>query len=296
MTRHKALIELIRPKQWVKNLFVFLPMFFGGHMNTAEAWIEASLAFVSFSLIASAVYCINDVQDRDSDRLHPVKRSRPVASGTVSPFAATVLSIFLVGAAECMTWFGIQDGEMAVAAIISFYFVLNLAYTFGLKKIAIVDVIIIAFGFVLRLFAGGYACDIALSPWIVLMTFLLTLFLAFAKRRDDVVLRKRENIVVRPNTQHYNLAFMNHVLGILAAVTMVCYIMYTVSPEVIERFHSDYVYVSSVFVLAALIRYFQLLIVLDKDGDPTRILWTDRFIQCCGVIWLAFFAMLIYII
>lgn len=156
------------------------------------------------------------------------------------------------------------------------------------------DIFVIAIGFVLRIMAGSIATGIALSHWIVLMTFLLALFLAFAKRRDDVVMYQENGVLVRKNVNRYNLAFMNQAITLTSGITMVCYIMYTVSPDVIDRFGSHYVYLTSIFVLAGLIRYLQITIVDVKSGSPTKVLMKDHFIQACIVCWILFFFAIIY--
>lgn len=288
------IIRLIRPAQWIKNLFVFLPLFFGGRMLSGDAWAHAGIAFAAFSLMASAIYCLNDIRDAETDRQHPEKRRRPVASGAVPVYVAWIVMILLVAGSECICWLALSDADSRVAAVINIYLILNIAYSLRLKQVAIVDVFIIALGFVLRLLAGGVACRIPLSPWIVLMTFLLALFLAFAKRRDDVIIRQRDGVVTRKTTHNYNMEFMNSVLCILASITMVCYMMYTVQPEVTARMDNNYIYISSILVLAGLIRYLQLAIVDEKSGDPTKILLHDKFIQLCCVLWILFFVLIIY--
>jgi 4-hydroxybenzoate polyprenyltransferase len=172
---------------------------------------------------------------------------------------------------------------------------MNLAYCIVLKHLAIVDVFIIAVGFVLRILMGGCATGIVVSHWIVLMTFLLALFLAFAKRRDDVVMYENTGIKARPNVNRYNLQFMNQSIGIVASITMVCYIMYTVSEEVIARLDSRYVYVTSIFVLAGIIRYLQVTMVDVKSGSPTKVLMKDRFVQLCLLCWVVSFAVILYL-
>lgn len=160
--------------------------------------------------------------------------------------------------------------------------------------ITIIDVFIIAFGFVLRIFVGGVAVGIHLSHWIILMTFLLALFLAFAKRRDDVVIYQETGVSARKNVNRYNLEFMNQTIGIIASITMVCYIMYTVSEEVVERMHTQYLYATSVFVLAGIVRYLQITIVDVKSGSPTKVLMKDRFVQLCIIGWILTFILILY--
>ena len=172
---------------------------------------------------------------------------------------------------------------------------LNIIYCIKLKQFAIVDVFIIAFGFVLRVVIGGVVAGIFISQWIVLMTFLLALFLAFAKRRDDVILHEAMGVTLRDNTNRYNLNFLNQTLTIIGSITMVCYMMYTVSDEVCARMNTHYLYLTSIFVLAGIIRYLQLTLVDDKSGSPTKILMKDRFIQLCILAWIISFIIIIYV-
>jgi 4-hydroxybenzoate polyprenyltransferase len=175
------------------------------------------------------------------------------------------------------------------------YYLLNIAYCVKLKHIAIVDVFIISTGFVLRVFAGGLATNVYISHWIILMTFLLALFLTFAKRRDDVVIYSKTEVKVRRNINRYSLEFINQAISIIASVTIVCYIMYTVSAEVIIHFQTSYLYITSIFVLAGIIRYMQLAIVDVKSGSPTKILLKDKFTQLCVIAWIITFFVIIYL-
>ena len=289
------LFKLIRPQQWVKNLFVFVPLFFAGQLFRLDALADTAVVFVAFCLMSSAVYCYNDIIDADADRRHPVKCHRPIASGAVSPRAAYVLMAVLtvLSAATLLMLSG--DMLTNVAFVFGFYYLLNLAYCSKLKQFAIVDVCIVAFGFVLRIFAGGFAGDIVLSKWIVLMTFLLTLFLSFSKRRDDVLRMNETGEAPRKNTVRYNLTFINQAVTITAAVTLMCYIMYTVSPEVTEHFGTDQLYLTSVFVLLGLLRYIQISVVDKKSGDPTKVILHDHFSQTVVVMWILAFLIIIYL-
>ena len=295
MKKVLSVLRLLRPHQWIKNGFVFLPMFFSGRILDTALWGEALMVFLAFSLTASAVYCLNDIRDVDFDRKHPKKRLRPVASGDVSLAEAYAILIILLAGAMAVCLFGLRVNSYGVCATVALYFALNVAYCMKLKQYSIIDVFIVSFGFVLRLVAGGVGCGIWLSPWIVCLTFLLALFLAFAKRRDDVVLRESEGLVARRNIVRYNLPFMNQTLGIIGAVTMVSYMMYAVSPEVEERLGSRYVYATSVFVLAGILRYLQIAIVDLNCGSPTKVLLKDRFIQCCILCWTLLFVAIIYL-
>jgi 4-hydroxybenzoate polyprenyltransferase len=184
--------------------------------------------------------------------------------------------------------------RLEVGAIIVGYFLLNLCYCAWLKHHAIIDVCIVAFGFVLRLLAGGLASGVVLSKWIVLMTFLVTLFMSFAKRRDDVIRMEQTGEAPRKNTIRYNLTFINEAITITAGVTLVCYIMYTVSPEVVQNFHTDYLYLTSIFVLVGLLRYIQIAVVDKKSGDPTKVILRDTFTQLIVLAWGLAFLVIIY--
>ena len=285
---------LIRPKQWAKNVFVLLPMFFG-HQLTDPATLQSSLlVFAAFSFIASSVYCINDLIDVEADRQHPVKCKRPIASGAVSRKQAWLLTVVmaLLSAATVLT---LSSHIWQVLAVLAGYYLLNIAYCTRLKNYAIIDVCVIAFGFVLRILAGGVATGISVSRWLVLMTFLLTLFLSLAKRRDDVLRMNVTGKAPRKNTIRYNLTFINQAITITASVTTVCYIMYCVSPEVVAAFGTPNLYLTTIFVIIGLLRYIQLAVVDEQSGDPTKIVWKDRFTQLVILAWLSSFLFLIYL-
>ena len=289
----KKTLLLIRPQQWIKNGFVLIPMFFGGRLLNADDVIASVVTFFAFSFAASAIYCFNDIVDVDADRRHPVKCHRPIASGAVSVPTAYALMAGLVLLSALLLFF-LPQRAGKTAGIVAFYFLLNMAYCLWLKRHAIIDVCTVAFGFVLRILAGGMACNVAVSNWLVLMTFLLALFLSFAKRRDDVLRMNETGEPPRRNTIRYNLTFVNQAITVTGTVTLVCYIMYTVSPEVVSRFHAPYLYLTSIFVLVGLLRYIQLTVVDEVSGDPTKILLRDRFTQAIVVAWIMAFLLIIY--
>lgn len=289
----KKTLLLIRPQQWIKNGFVLIPMFFGGRLLNADDVIASVVTFFAFSFAASAIYCFNDIVDVDADRRHPVKCHRPIASSAVSvPTAYALMAVLALLSALLLFFLPQRAGE--TAGIVAFYFLLNMAYCLWLKRHAIIDVCTVAFGFVLRILAGGMACDVAVSNWLVLMTFLLALFLSFAKRRDDVLRMNETGEPPRRNTIRYNITFVNQAITVTGTVTLVCYIMYTVSPEVVSRFHAPYLYLTSIFVLVGLLRYMQLTVVDEVSGDPTKILLRDRFTQAIVVAWIMAFLLIIY--
>lgn len=301
----KNYIKLIRPKQWTKNLFVMLPLFFSGSLLDTTDLLSSILTFFAFCFVASSIYCLNDVIDMEADRRHPVKCNRPIASGRISVAKAYLLMglllvmamlTLLLGASILEAPLGIQNQMFSVAMVMMSYWLLNLAYCTKLKEYAIIDVCVIAFGFVLRIVAGGLATDVVLSHWLVLMTFLLTLFLSFCKRRDDVLRMNETGEAPRKNTIRYNLTFINQVITVTGSITLVCYIMYTVSPEVTARFHTQYLYLTTVFVLLGLFRYLQIAVVDKKSGDPTKVILRDHFIQLVVVGWVLTFLLIIYIL
>lgn len=291
----KNLIRLIRPHQWVKNLVVLLPVFFGGALLHVESVYAGLVTALCFSFAASSIYCLNDIVDVEDDRQHPIKCHRPMASGAISiPQGYTLM--FLMFVLSMLSTFLLRQSQLETASVILFYWLLNIAYCLKLKQYAIIDVCVVSFGFVLRILAGGYATSIHLSKWIVLMTFLLMLFLSFAKRRDDVVRMNETGHAPRQNTIRYNLTFINQAITITSSVTLVCYIMYTVSPETIQNFHTDYLYLTSVFVLVGLLRYIQIAVVDKRSGDPTKVMLHDRFMQFVVLAFGLAFLFIIYVL
>ena len=225
-----------------------------------------------------------------------MKCHRPVASGAVSVRLAYTLMVLMAVLSVAVVLLLPPEVMASVLAVVLFYYLLNLSYCSKLKQYAIVDVCIVAFGFVLRILAGGFACEVTPSNWLVIMTFLLTLFMSFAKRRDDVLRMNETGEPPRKNTVRYNLTFINQAITITASVTLVCYIMYTVSPEVTERFDTPYLYLTFVFVLLGLLRYIQIAVVDKKSGDPTKVILHDHFSQMIVVAWVLSFLLMIYVI
>ena len=288
-------ILLLRPQQWLKNSFVFLPLFFHGDLLQFPLLFQAVVAFLSYSFAASSIYCFNDIYDVEADRRHPVKCKRPIAASRISVTSAYVIMALMLLLSVSVAYAGLGECRYEAMGVIGVYFLMNIAYCIRLKHYALVDMFVIANGFVLRIVLGGISTGIELSHWIVLMTFLLALFLALAKRRDDVVLYAESGVSPRKNVNRYNLEFMNQSLTVVSAVTLVAYIMYTVSGEVMSQFGSRYVYLTTAFVLAGILRYMQITIVDVKSGSPTKVLVKDHFIQLCIVGWVTSFLILIYL-
>lgn len=289
----RAFITLMRPHQYSKNLFIFAPAFFGfGQYDLGAVALDLLVAFCGFCLIASGIYAINDCLDAKLDALHPSKASRPVASGAISPLLAYIFGIALIllggGAYMIMSKDLEASALLSLYAPIIIYIVLNLAYCLYLKHIAIVDVFCIASGFVLRLWVGALVIAIGLSHWIVITTFLLAVFLALAKRRDDILLLE-SGTKVRKNIDGYNRAFLDIAMGISASLVMVAYIFYSIDESVNERLHTHNLYLTAVFVLLGIFRYMQITFVLQKSSSPSKILLHDRFLQLVILAWLASF-------
>lgn len=287
--------RLLRPQQWIKNGFVVLPVVFGGRLTDGGCVGAAVVTFVIYSLTASSVYCFNDIVDCPSDRRHPVKCRRPIASGRVTLVTAyALMALLLVAAAALLPLLG--EHMAGVAVVIGTYYVMNLCYCAVLKRYAIVDVTVVAVGFVLRLLAGGIATATPLSRWIVLMTFLLALFLSLAKRRDDVLRMERTGEAPRRSVMRYNLSFVNEAMTVTGSVMIVCYIMYCMSPDVMAATGCRYTYVTALFVIAGLLRYLQLANVDNDSGDPTRLVLHDGFLLSVVVLWVVSHLIIIYVL
>jgi len=282
---------LIRPHQYVKNLFIFMPLFFVGKINDSQMLINALIAFVAFSLSASAIYILNDSQDIEDDRLHPEKKYRPLASGAVT-------NRFAFGLMFCLLIIGgILMGMLSLKAlgVLSGYVALNVAYSYFIKHIAILDVTTISIGFVLRLFIGSIVTGVPLSMWIVIMTFLLALFMALAKRRDDVLLFLDTGKKMREVVEGYNLQLIDGAMIIMASVVIVAYLLYSTSPEVVARMGSEYLYLTALFVILGIMRYLQIVFVEKNSGSPTKIVLKDKFMQITILSWLCAFVWIIYL-
>jgi decaprenyl-phosphate phosphoribosyltransferase len=284
-----ALFRLVRPRQWVKNAFVAAPLFFTPSAWTKPQLAAAALAIIVFCLLSSAVYVVNDYADRDADRLHPEKKTRPIASGQISPsFALVVAGVLLATAAVLAVPFL----PMAAVVIAALYLVINLLYSFWLKHVSLLDVLMVSAGFVLRVDAGAAAIHIEPTVWIVVCTGLLALFLALAKRRDDLAKQLAEEH--RPSLAGYNRRFIDQALSMVLGALLVSYLIYTTDQSVIARYGTDKLYLTAPFVIAGVLRYLQITLVEERSGSPTDIALTDRFLIVTVFGWVAVFGVLIY--
>ncbi len=291
----KHYIKLLRPKDWAKNLFLFIPSFFAGKLFDPQSliiqfeWLIGG--FFAFSFLASSIYIVNDYRDVEDDRKHPKKRFRPIASGAVNKQVALGISIFLMLLGFFISY--LLDASGKFLFITSLYFILNMGYCFGLKNISIVDTLIVSSGFVLRVKGGAILGNVELTEWLTIMTFLLALFMAIAKRRDDVMLKAATGEDMRKVVKGYSLEFLNTLLGLFCAILIVSYINYTVSGASYEKF-GHRLYYTSLFVIAGIMRYLQITFVLNKAGSPTEILYKDRFIQITLLLWVMSFYFILY--
>ncbi|MGQ0646187.1 MAG: decaprenyl-phosphate phosphoribosyltransferase [Gemmatimonadaceae bacterium] len=282
-------MRLVRPQQWVKNFFVLTPLLFSGKALVPSAQWSGFLAFVVFCLLASAVYVINDVIDRDSDRAHPTKRRRPIASGEITVqaalLAAATLLVASIGAAYSI-------GPRLLACAVA-YLLLNLVYSMWLKHVVILDVFAISAFFVLRLLAGAAAVDVRPSVWLVLCGGLLALYLGFAKRRHELVLLGQGSAEHRAVLSQYSTAFLDQLSVVLLSVTIVSYIMYTLESETARLVGGEALSYSTVFVLYGVLRYLYL-VHRRLDGNPTETLLTDKGLLLAVTLWVIYCGAVIY--
>lgn len=283
-------LKLLRPKDWAKNLFLYIPLFFAGEIFDGAKLSDVFIGFIAFSFIASSIYIINDYRDIEDDRKHPQKKNRPLASGKVSPTIALIICALLIICGFAIAYFTNLHFLMLLCA----YFLLNLAYSFGLKNIAILDIFIIAIGFSLRIIAGGALAAVEVTNWLNIMVFLLALFMAIGKRRDDVLLKLSSGVDMRKAVKGYTIDYLNTMLALVSAVMIVSYFMFTISESVIKRHHTDKLYLTALFVMAGIMRYLQIIYVHSDSGSPTKILYKDRFIQISLLLWMVSFYFLIY--
>lgn len=291
----KKYLKLLRIEQWVKNIFIFLPLFFSGYLTNTDLFFKSVFAFIVFSLVASSIYIINDYLDIESDRKHPEKSKRPLASGEISKNMAKIIFVILVSLVISLIILGgylFSQNITNFAIIIGTYFVMNIAYTLKLKHIAIIDITIIAIGFVLRIFAGGYITGIVISQWSILLTFVLALVLAIGKRRGELV-NAQITGKTRKALDGYNIQFADIVLAMSCTLAIVCYLMFTLSAETQKKFN-ERIFYTTFFVVFAFLRYLQQTLVYNRTESPTKIVYKDRYIQITMLLWFVMFVLQIY--
>ena len=286
------ILKLIRTNNWIKNLTVIVPVFFAGRLlnQSINELTNLILLFLVFCLSSSFIYIINDIKDIEKDRLHPKKSKRPIASGEVSIQKAVIIDVvLLIGACVGLCFLPISSIFCVIA-----YIIINLLYCFGMKNIAIVDVTSISIGFILRMFAGGIVSNTPITNWIIILVFLLMFSVALAKRRDDLVLSENNNETFRKSQSGYTLQFIDLAKSISFSITIVAYIIYSVSHDVTTRMNSEYVYITSLPVFIGIIRYLQLSIVYKRSGSPVDLLFKDKFLITTIAVWLILFTIILY--
>ncbi|MGE5813076.1 MAG: decaprenyl-phosphate phosphoribosyltransferase [Acidobacteriota bacterium] len=288
---NRALLTSLRPHQWTKNLLVFAGLLFGQRLLDADALVRSLVAFAVFCALSSAVYLFNDIADRDADRRHPLKASRPIASGAlaVSTAMACAIALALVGLIVSFGYLGRDFGLVAAA-----YLMLQSLYSTWLKGVVIIDVLTIAAGFVLRAAAGAAAIDVPMSHWLLVVTVLLALFLALSKRRHEIVLLADGAISHRAILGEYNPYLLDQMISVVTSSTLVAYAFYTISPETEQRFHTGLLGLTLPFPLYGIFRYLYLVHRKDLGGSPSELLLTDRPLLLCVALWTAAVIAIIY--
>ena len=290
-----ALIQELRPRQWTKNLLLFAGVLFSQQAGHPELLLRAAAGFLTFSLLAGAVYLLNDLRDIEQDRLHPKKRERPIASGRLSPRVAWVAAaVLLVIVWELSTWLGLPFLIVAAA-----YLVMNFAYSHGLRDQVLLDVFFIALGFVLRAIAGvellrPLSPATTLSPWLLVCTFFGALFLALAKRRRELANAGEDAGRRRTVLQHYTPALLDGLLIVSAASSIMSYALYTIWPATVAKFNTEALLYTVPFVTYGIFRYLYLVRASGSTEDPSQVLLTDRPLIVCVALYLVTVVLILY--
>jgi 4-hydroxybenzoate polyprenyltransferase len=284
-----AALQALRPRQWVKNLFVFAGLIFSQSLFTPLFW-PALAAFAIFCALSGAIYVFNDLADVDKDRLHPTKRRRPIASGALPPGAGMTLGVVaLVGSLVAAYALSVRFGLVATA-----YAALLTAYSVWLKHMVILDVLTVGAGFVLRAVAGAAAIGVEISGWLVICTILVALFLALGKRRHEYLTLHGDAAAHRPILAEYSESFLDQMVAVVTASTVTAYALYTMSPDTVAKFHTRWLPVTLPFVLYGIFRYLYLLYRRELGGNPSDLLLSDRAILVNTVLWMIALAIIIY--
>lgn len=288
----RNILSLLRVRQWLKNGFVLFPLVFSGQIFMRSSIERAWIGFASFCLLVSAFYIINDILDLKKDRLHPGKMKRPLAAGVIGlPFAWLAVALCLFSGFFIAVGL---DGDFLPVAF--FYCLLQVSYNFGVKKIVLWDVIFVAFGFLLRVWAGAEAINVSISFWLLICVFVLALFLAFVKRRNEMSSLGEAAVQHREVLRHYSIYLLDQFILLTAVCAIVFYSLYTISPDVLARVGGYRMVPSVVFVIYGIMRYFYLAHVKKFGGDPTELLLQDRPLLCAVVCWGVYICYALYFI
>ena len=280
----------MRPQQWIKNLFLFAALVFSGHLFISGDFARILLGFVFFSLSAGGVYMFNDIADLERDKLHPVKSRRPLPSGRMSIGFAYGASLVLLAAGLAGSWIL----EPRFFGIMVTYIAVNVLYSLYLKNVVILDVMTIAAGFVLRVLGGAVIISVPTSEWLIICTVLLSLFLGFSKRRHELTMLESTADNHRSVLQHYSPYFLDQMIGIVTASTVMSYVLYTISEDTVQKFGTKNLLYTVPFVLYGIFRYLYLVHKRDEGGDPTRLALTDRPLLLNTILWICAASYIIY--
>lgn len=283
-------IRALRPHQWTKNAFVFAAPVFARKLTDGPTVMRSLAVFVAFSAVASAVYLLNDAADYERDRAHPKKKHRPIAAGKVSRTTALVLAAIIGPAGVGLAWWL----NPATAVVLAVYLGVNLLYSTRLKHIVLIDVFIIALGFLLRVTAGATAIAVGISTWLILCTFFVALLIAFGKRRGELTLLGADAADHRGILGEYDIAFLDTAIAALAAMTTMSYALYAIDPLVMARLHTDALVLTLPPVVFGIFRWMHISHTTDEAASPTRLLLTDRGLQTTALIYVALVVGLIY--
>ncbi len=286
-----ALVQTLRPQQWVKNGFIFAALIFSQSLTRWDRCRQALLATVVFCLVSSAAYALNDIFDAEEDRHHPIKKLRPVASGRLSVRGAGLAALIFGGAGLLEAW-RLNTGFFETVAA---YVAVNILYSAFLKRVPLLDVFIVAAGFLFRVIAGGLAINVSISPWLIVCTTLLSLFIALSKRRHELVLLGSHASEHRAILANYTPYFLDQLISIVTASTVVSYALYTLSPDVQNKFPGKRLEITIPFVLFGIFRYLHLIHHDSQGGDPTRALLTDPVLLSVVLSWAACVILIIYL-
>lgn len=280
----------LRPHQWTKNLLVFAALLFSKHLFDAGLFLRALLTFVAFCGLAGAVYLWNDMADVEKDRLHPKKKARPIAAGDLSIRSAVAGAVLLVLAALSLSF--TLDFRLGLTALA--YLALNLGYSFGLKHVVILDVLSISLGFVLRALAGGFAIDVPVTEWLLVLTLLLALFLALAKRRHEITSLQDQAASHRAILAEYSPYLIDQMTSVVTASVVTAYAFYTLSPETVQKFGTAGLSWTLPLVLYGIFRYLYLVHQKDRGDSPSDMLLTDRPLLASVALWVALVIAILY--
>jgi 4-hydroxybenzoate polyprenyltransferase len=284
-----AVVRSLRPRQWVKNLLVFAGVVFAQKLFTAAVWAALG-AFVIFCGLSGAIYLLNDVADREKDRRHPDKRHRPIASGALPPRVAVAVAGVLIVLGLAAAYRLSPSFALAAAG----YVALLTAYSAWLKHVVIVDVLVVAIGFVLRAAAGALVVEAQISGWLLICTVLLALFLALGKRRHEVLALEAGGVTHRPILVEYSAPFLDQTIAVVTASTVTAYALYTMSPETVAKFHTALLPLTLPFVLYGVFRYLYLLYHRHLGGNPSELFLGDRALLVNTLAWMAAVVLIIY--